>query len=313
MSAPAKTSLVGPASSPPTLRASAARVAGALGTSVGAWACYVALAEQIGQTPRLLAMSGHAKALPTWRALDGAALLRRAFSSRAPLIVLAGEWPALALPIVADLVEPHVSREYASELRRIQYLANICIVLELDRSLSETYWLNVNDPGFLINGHSGPIIYAPAFLPCVFRPSVVTELARMWDGVKAPALFSGVNVVGADVTGKCGQGFWQTAADNKEILVNHRGAGECDEAGCDIPPESFAKIDAPLITEGFYRLAGVGVQFVNKVHYADNDAPVFVIGADPIRETSIRLCAEDAGVKLPFHLSARGINSENFL
>jgi len=59
--------------------------------------------------------------------------------------------------------------------------------------------------------------------------------------------------------------------------------------------------------------AGVGVQFVNKVHYADNDASVFVIGADPIRETSIRLCAEDTGVKLPFHLSARGINSENFL
>ena len=53
-----------------------------------------------------------------------------------------------ALPIVADLVEPHTGPEYPAALRRIQYLANICIVLELDRSLSETYWLNVNDPGF---------------------------------------------------------------------------------------------------------------------------------------------------------------------
>jgi protoporphyrinogen oxidase len=53
-----------------------------------------------------------------------------------------------ALPIVADLVEPHVQAEYVTTLRRIQYLANICIVLELDRSLSDTYWLNVNDPGF---------------------------------------------------------------------------------------------------------------------------------------------------------------------
>src|SRR5215204_2106628 len=53
-----------------------------------------------------------------------------------------------ALPIVADLVESLVSSEYADSLRRIQYLANICIVLELNRSLSETYWLNVNDPGF---------------------------------------------------------------------------------------------------------------------------------------------------------------------
>jgi protoporphyrinogen oxidase len=53
-----------------------------------------------------------------------------------------------ALPIFADLVEPHVSPEYVRKLRRIEYLANICVVLELDRSLSETYWLNVNDPGF---------------------------------------------------------------------------------------------------------------------------------------------------------------------
>ena len=102
MSASAKTPLAGTASTPPTLRASAERVASALSESVGAWACYLALAERVGQTPRLLSMSGHTKNLPTWRALDGAALLRRAFSSRAPMLVQAGEWPALALPIVAD-------------------------------------------------------------------------------------------------------------------------------------------------------------------------------------------------------------------
>jgi protoporphyrinogen oxidase len=53
-----------------------------------------------------------------------------------------------ALPIVADLVAPHAPADYVARLRRIEYLANVCIVLELDRSLSETYWLNVNDPGF---------------------------------------------------------------------------------------------------------------------------------------------------------------------
>jgi protoporphyrinogen oxidase len=52
------------------------------------------------------------------------------------------------LPLFADMVEPHVSPDYATDLRRIRYLANVCLVLELDRSLSETYWLNVNDPGF---------------------------------------------------------------------------------------------------------------------------------------------------------------------
>jgi len=53
-----------------------------------------------------------------------------------------------ALPIVADLVAPHAPVSWVESLRRVEYLANVCIVLELDRSLSDTYWLNVNDPGF---------------------------------------------------------------------------------------------------------------------------------------------------------------------
>ncbi|MDB5698271.1 MAG: binding domain protein, partial [Alphaproteobacteria bacterium] len=53
-----------------------------------------------------------------------------------------------ALPQIADLFEPHAAPDYIASLRRIDYLANICLVLELDRSLSETYWLNVNDPSF---------------------------------------------------------------------------------------------------------------------------------------------------------------------
>ncbi len=53
-----------------------------------------------------------------------------------------------ALPILADLVQPHVSTAQADTLRRIEYLANVCVVLQLNRPLSDTYWLNVNDPGF---------------------------------------------------------------------------------------------------------------------------------------------------------------------
>ena len=71
-------------------------------------------------------------------------------------VIPAGEAPICAdaviatpaLPIVADLVEPHELTEYAGRLRRIRYLANLCVVLELDRSLSDIYWLNVNDPDF---------------------------------------------------------------------------------------------------------------------------------------------------------------------
>ena len=53
-----------------------------------------------------------------------------------------------ALPVIADLLVPVAPPGYVAALRRIRYLANVCVVLELDRSLSETYWLNVNDTAF---------------------------------------------------------------------------------------------------------------------------------------------------------------------
>jgi protoporphyrinogen oxidase len=53
-----------------------------------------------------------------------------------------------ALPVIADLIAPHAPEQYVATLRRIRYLANVCLVLQLDRSLSNTYWLNVNDPAF---------------------------------------------------------------------------------------------------------------------------------------------------------------------
>jgi protoporphyrinogen oxidase len=53
-----------------------------------------------------------------------------------------------ALPAVAQYLEPHVDLVYTAQLRRIEYLANVCLVLVLDRQLSDVYWLNVTDPGF---------------------------------------------------------------------------------------------------------------------------------------------------------------------
>lgn len=83
-----------------------------------------------------------------------------------------------ALPVVADLLRPHVAREVDEQLRRISYLANVCLVLELDRSLSQTYWLNVNDPSFPFVGiiehtnfepassyHGRHIAYLSKYLP----------------------------------------------------------------------------------------------------------------------------------------------------
>ncbi len=56
-----------------------------------------------------------------------------------------------ALPIIANVLQTVVPPEWGQwvqQLRRVRYLANVCLVLELDRSLSDTYWINVNDPGF---------------------------------------------------------------------------------------------------------------------------------------------------------------------
>lgn len=53
-----------------------------------------------------------------------------------------------ALPIAADMIQGWASSAYLASLRRIHYLANVCLVLELKQSLSDTYWLNVNDPNF---------------------------------------------------------------------------------------------------------------------------------------------------------------------
>ncbi len=50
--------------------------------------------------------------------------------------------------IIADIFEDIADAKWLHGLRRVKYLGNMCLVLQLDRSLSDTYWLNVNDPGF---------------------------------------------------------------------------------------------------------------------------------------------------------------------
>ncbi|MFM6984937.1 MAG: NAD(P)/FAD-dependent oxidoreductase [Chitinophagaceae bacterium] len=52
------------------------------------------------------------------------------------------------LPICANLLKNATSEAYTDSLNKVQYIGNVCLTLELNRSLSEIYWLNVNDPGF---------------------------------------------------------------------------------------------------------------------------------------------------------------------
>jgi protoporphyrinogen oxidase len=57
-----------------------------------------------------------------------------------------------ALPIIADMLDGSADRTYIDGLRRIKYLANICLVLELSKPLSDIYWLNINDPDVPFTG-----------------------------------------------------------------------------------------------------------------------------------------------------------------
>jgi len=53
-----------------------------------------------------------------------------------------------ALPVIANMIRDWADTLYVKQLERIEYLSNICLVLELDKPLSSSYWLNVNDPTF---------------------------------------------------------------------------------------------------------------------------------------------------------------------
>jgi protoporphyrinogen oxidase len=53
-----------------------------------------------------------------------------------------------AFPIIADIFGGAADATWLDRLRRVRYLGNMCLVLRLNHSLSDMYWLNVNDPGF---------------------------------------------------------------------------------------------------------------------------------------------------------------------
>lgn len=72
-----------------------------------------------------------------WR-IEGASGTARADA------VIATPAPAL----VAGMIDHWAGPLDLARLRQVAYLANLCLVLELDRPLSSTYWMNVTDPEF---------------------------------------------------------------------------------------------------------------------------------------------------------------------
>ena len=79
-----------------------------------------------------------------------------------------------APPILAALA-PALPADYRRDLNSIVHLANVCLVMQLDRQLSQTYWLNVGDPSIPFTGvieHTNmqrPEIYGGAHLVYISR------------------------------------------------------------------------------------------------------------------------------------------------
>lgn len=80
-----------------------------------------------------------------------------------------------AFPIIADIFEKATNSDWLVRLRRVHYLGNICLVLRLKHSLSDTYWLNVNDPGFPF---VGVIEHTNFDLPENYKGSHIVFLSR---------------------------------------------------------------------------------------------------------------------------------------
>ena len=80
-----------------------------------------------------------------------------------------------AFPIIADIFNGVAESEWLASLRRVNYLGNMCLILRLKHSLSETYWLNVNDPGFPF---VGVIEHTNFDLPENYKGSHIAYLSR---------------------------------------------------------------------------------------------------------------------------------------
>jgi protoporphyrinogen oxidase len=80
-----------------------------------------------------------------------------------------------AFPIITKIFAGAADTNWLANMSRIRYLGNMCLVLRLNHSLSDTYWLNVNDPGFPF---VGVIEHTNFDLPENYKGSHIAFLSR---------------------------------------------------------------------------------------------------------------------------------------
>jgi protoporphyrinogen oxidase len=80
-----------------------------------------------------------------------------------------------AFPIITKIFEGAADTNWLANMSRVRYLGNMCLILRLKHSLSDTYWLNVNDPGFPF---VGVIEHTNFDLPENYKGSHIAYLSR---------------------------------------------------------------------------------------------------------------------------------------
>jgi protoporphyrinogen oxidase len=80
-----------------------------------------------------------------------------------------------AFPIITKIFSGAADTNWLANMSRVRYLGNMCLILRLKHSLSDTYWLNVNDPGFPF---VGVIEHTNFDLPENYKGSHIAFLSR---------------------------------------------------------------------------------------------------------------------------------------
>ena len=177
---------------------------------------------------------------------------------------------------------------------RIQIVAEAIRSVEIRRRRTGR---DEHQPALRIERHAGPAIGAADVLPRVLRPGVVTGLAGLGNGVKAPAQRAGSHVIRAHVAGRGGQGLAHAPADDHEVAIDDAGRGEAHRLRGRLTPEVFAQVDAAVLAEARDGFASGGVQRVHEV--VDRREHPRVFSVRPVHEAAIRAGARDAGVEQP--------------
>src|ERR1700723_895072 len=94
----------------------------------------------------------------------------------------------------------------------------------------------------------------------------------MRNGVKHPALFSGVHVERSDVAGRTGQRFRYGAGQNDHVLKDHSRAAGADAHRFGIPVKALSEIDAAIVAKLLDGPPGKLVESIQEIAISEKDA-----------------------------------------